>query len=69
MEQTYFRPYRNYRQEIQFNKPMPTRHYWNGFDASSGQERYFIEFDNGTLICNKNSEYPSLVKRYFPNDN
>ena len=41
-------------------------HYWNGFN-SHGEERWYLELNDGTVITSSHKEYRDLVRRYFPN--
>jgi hypothetical protein len=41
----------------------PLKQYWNGFDALSGTEMWYIELDDGTLISNKSVEFSRLESR------
>lgn len=42
------------------------KHYWNGFNEK-GEERWYLELSNGTILTPSHENYRDLVKRYFPN--
>lgn len=74
-QNTSHRPFNTYNHNNHTNRtyyqnssgPKPVSHYWNGFTCS-GDEKWVIELENGSLITNKEPSYAHLVKRYFPND-
>lgn len=43
---------------------IPLKCYWNGFD-NDGNEKWYIEFTNGTIITNKDSSYNFWYRKYF----
>lgn len=43
-----------------------TKHYWNGFNER-GEEKWYLELSNGTILTSSHENYRDLVRRYFPN--
>lgn len=50
----------------QESKLRAVKQYWDGFDEQ-GQERWFIELSNRTILSNADNDYGFWAKRYYPN--
>ncbi len=56
--------YGKYNKRLPFFNNDPKKYYWNGFN-SNGKERWYLEFENGTLITNNNLEFDYWLRRFL----
>jgi hypothetical protein len=49
----------------QENKIKPLLHFWHGFNKQ-GNEKWFLELSNGTILSDSNKDYHFWLRRYKP---